>query len=102
MAPLRRSAAGWVPAKIGRSSAGVGRRHPVISQGVIDGGVDEAGMSTAAPDKSAVLFLLNGPRLRWLFVTLLLSHPGQIQQAASRVRRVMSTLCEVTRGVGIT
>jgi len=29
VAPLRRSSAGWVPARIGRLSAGVGRRHPV-------------------------------------------------------------------------
>ena len=29
VAPLRRSSAGWMPAKIGRLSAGVGRRHPV-------------------------------------------------------------------------
>jgi len=27
--PLRRSSAGWMPARIGRLSAGVGRRHPV-------------------------------------------------------------------------
>jgi len=29
VAPLRRSSAGWMPAMIGRLSAGVGRRHPV-------------------------------------------------------------------------
>jgi len=29
VAPLRRSSAGWMPARIGRLSAGVGRRHPV-------------------------------------------------------------------------
>ena len=29
MAPLGRSSAGWMPARIGRLSAGVGRRHPV-------------------------------------------------------------------------
>jgi len=28
--PLRRSSAGWMPARTGRLSAGVGRRHPVI------------------------------------------------------------------------
>jgi len=27
--PLRRTSAGWIPASIGRLSAGVGRRHPV-------------------------------------------------------------------------
>jgi len=29
VAPLRRSSAGWMPARIGSLSAGVGRRHPV-------------------------------------------------------------------------
>jgi len=29
VAPLRRSSAGWMPAWVGRLSAGVGRRHPV-------------------------------------------------------------------------
>jgi len=29
MAPLRRSSAGWMPARIGRLFAGVGRRHPI-------------------------------------------------------------------------
>jgi len=29
VAPLRRSSAGWMPARIGRLSAGVGRKHPV-------------------------------------------------------------------------
>ena len=29
VAPSRRSSAGWMPARIGRLSAGVGRRHPV-------------------------------------------------------------------------
>ena len=29
VAPLRRSSAGWMPARMGRLSDGVGRRHPV-------------------------------------------------------------------------
>jgi len=29
VAPLRRSSAGWMPARVGRLSTGVGRRHPV-------------------------------------------------------------------------
>ena len=29
VASLRRSSAGWMPERIGRLSAGVGRRHPV-------------------------------------------------------------------------
>jgi len=46
--------------------------------------------------------LLNVPGLGGLFAALLLQHPSQSQQAASGVRRVMSTLCEVTQGVGDT
>ena len=29
VAPMRRSSAGWMPARVGRLSAGVGHRHPV-------------------------------------------------------------------------
>ena len=29
MAPLQQSSAGWMPARVGRLSAGVGHRHPV-------------------------------------------------------------------------
>jgi len=37
-------------------STGVGRRHPAtIRKGIVGGAVSEAGMSTAALDKSAVL-----------------------------------------------
>jgi len=64
VAPLRRSAAGWMPARIGRLSAGVGRRHPVTihnSQGVVDGGVDEVDMSTVAPVRRCSTLRLNGP-----------------------------------------
>jgi len=42
-----------MPARMTRLSADVGRSHNL--QGVIDGCVDKAGMSTAAPDRSAVL-----------------------------------------------
>ena len=55
VAPLRRSSTGWMPARIGRLSAGVGRKHPVTIRTIVDGGVNKAGMNTAAPDKSSVL-----------------------------------------------
>jgi len=44
------------------------------SQGVVDGGVDESGMSTAAPDRSTLR--LNATVLVWLFAELLLQHPS--------------------------
>jgi len=55
--PLRQSSPGWMPARIGRLSTGVGRRYPVTirNSSLHDGGVNKAGMSTAAPNKSAVL-----------------------------------------------
>jgi len=46
-------------------------------QGVVDGGVDEAGVSAVAPTGSTLR--LSAPGLGWLFVELLL------QQAASGV-----------------
>ena len=48
VAPLRQSSASWMPVRVGRLSAGVGRRHPVTSRKAsLMGVVDEAGMSTA-------------------------------------------------------
>jgi len=38
--------------RVGRLSAGAGRRHPVT---IRNGGVDEAGMSTTAPSRHTVL-----------------------------------------------
>jgi len=52
-APLRRSSAGWMSARIGRLSAGVRCRHPVTVL-VVDGRINEAGVSTAATGRSAV------------------------------------------------
>ena len=50
VAPSRRSSAGWMPARIGRLCAGVRRRHPVtIRKASLM--VDDAGVSTAAPNK---------------------------------------------------
>jgi len=56
VAPLRPSSAGWMPARIDRLSVGVGRRHPVtIRKATLMVGVNEMGMSTAAPNRSTVL-----------------------------------------------
>ena len=56
VAPLRRSSAGWMPARMGRLSAGVGRQaSSQNSQGVVDGRVNEVCVITAALDRSAVL-----------------------------------------------
>ena len=85
MAPLRQNSAGRMSARIGRLPAGVG------------GGCEHCG---TRQERSTLL--MNGPGIRWLFATLLLQHPSQSQQAASRAQSVMSTFCEVSRGVGDT
>jgi len=104
-ATLQRSSAGCMPAGERRLSAGVGHRHPVtVCKALFTAGsVTQVQVSTAAPDRSVVqssTLLLNGPGLRWLCATLFLQQPSQSQQTASRVQTVVSTFCEVTRGVG--
>jgi len=69
VAPLRRSSAGWMSARIGRLSAGIG------------GGCEHCGTK-----RECSTLLLNGPGIRWLFATLLFRHPSQSQQVASRVQ----------------
>ena len=102
VAPMRRSSAGWMPARVGRLSAGVGRRHPVtIRKASLMVGSMRRDEHCGTKQARSTL-RLNGPRLWWLFATLLLQHPSQSQQAASGVRRVMSASCEVTQGVGDT
>jgi len=80
----------------------------LTSQGLFGGRVNEASVSTAAPEHSTLR--LNAPGLRWLFATLLLQHISQSQQAAlriatrdvnflqsnSRCRRYVSDLSNVT------
>ena len=69
------------------------------SQDALDGRLNEAGKHCSTREGFSTL-LLNGPGLRWLFEMLLVQYPSQSQQAATRVQRMMSTFCEVTRGVG--
>ena len=100
VALLRWSSAGWMPARIGRWSAGVGRRHgqwhsitdrnaSLLMTGSMGRmwGCEHAGAST---------LLLNGLGLMWMFATLLPQHSCPSQQAASRVLRVISAFYEVT------
>jgi len=98
--PQQRSSAGWMPARIGRLSAGVGRRHPVTIRKV-SLMVGSIGRVLALRHQTGESTLLsNEPRLGWLIATLLLQYPSQSQQATSRVRRVMLASCKVTQGVG--
>jgi len=53
-APLQRSSAGWMPARIGRLSAGVGCRHPVtVHKASLMAGTTRR-VQTLAADRSAV------------------------------------------------
>ena len=77
VAPLQRSSSDWVPSKIERLSASVGRRHPVTDRKVslLAGSISRCGHWGTRQERSTLL--LNGPGLRWLFATLLLQQPSQ-------------------------
>jgi len=66
------------------------------SQGVVDGGVDEANMSTAAPNTGVQYSAVGSTRLGWILKELLLQHPNWNQQAVSEAWSMMSASCEVT------
>ena len=100
VAPLWRSSAGWMPVRIGRLSAGVGRRHPVTihKASLIVG--QWGGYEHCGTKQKRSTLQSNGPGLGWLFATLLLQCPNWSQQATSGVRRVMLASCKVTQGIG--
>jgi len=104
VAPLRRSSAGWMPARIGRLSACVGRRHPVTNRkaSLMVESIRQVWALRHQTGEQYSAVECTVPGLGWLFAMLLLQHPNQSQQAASWVRWVMSASCEVTRGVGDT
>ena len=99
VAPLRRSSAGWMPAGTGRLSAGVGRRHAVTSRKASLKVGSMRLVWTLRHHTVEQYSAVEWTRPGWLFAVLLLQHPSQSQQAASGVRRVMSSFCEGTRGV---
>jgi len=102
MAPMRRSSAGWMPARILRLSAGVGCRHPVTIRNASLMAVSMRRYEHWGTRQARSTRQLNGPGLGWLFAELLLQRLNRSQQAASGARRVMSASCEVTQGVGDT
>ena len=100
VAPMRRSSAGWMPARVGMLSDIVGPRHPVeIRKAFLMAGSMK--WVWALRHQGGAL-RLNGPGLGWLFAELLLQHPSRSQQATSGAWRVMSASCELTQGVGDT
>jgi len=69
------------------------------TQGVVDDGFNKADVSTAAPDRTAVL-VVECTKADVAVRKIVLQHPRWSQQAASRAWRVMSASCSVARGVG--
>ena len=110
VAPLRRSSAGWMPARIGRLSAGVGTQASShFSQGVVDGGVNKASMSTTAQTRaqySAVEWTRARVAVRNVFAPAPQPEPASRLRSAtrdvsflrsdSRCRRYVSDLTNVT------
>jgi len=99
VAPLRRSPAGWVLARMGRLPVGVGRRHPVT--------VRKASLGAWSMRREWELRHQTGAQcsavelIRAKMAVHMVVAPAPLQ-AASRKQRVMSTFCEVTQGVGNT
>jgi len=72
------------------------------SQGVVDGGVNKAGASTAAPKRSTVGYsAVKCTRAKEAVRNVVTSAP-QSEPAGSGTRRVMLVSCDVTKGVGDT
>jgi len=77
--------------------------NELLGGGVVDDRINEAGMRTAAPGRSAMLYsAVKLSRSEVLFATLLSQNPSLGQQPTSRMRRVMSAFCVVTQSVGDT
>ena len=105
VAPLRRSSAGWMPARMGSLSAGVGRRHPVTIRKASLMAGSMRRVSALRHQTGAQYSAVECTRTRAAIrnVVALAPQPAsQSQQAASGARRVMSASCEVTQGVGDT
>jgi len=102
VATLRRSSAGWMAARVGRLSAGVGRMHPVT--------IRKASLMAGSMRRVWALRHQTGAQYSAVECTrvsvgirrVVAPAPNRSQQAASGARRVMSASCEVTQGVGDT
>jgi len=90
VAPLRRSSAGWMPARIGKLTPGVGRRHPVtICQASLMGG--QCGMyEHCGTRQECSTPLLNGPEQ--VFFCSIVAPVSQLEPAS----RLKSATCDVT------
>jgi len=91
VAPLRRSSAGCMPARLGRLSAGVGRRHPVT---VLKASLMTESMRSVWAQRhqaGAQYFALWCTKVRWLFAKLLLQHPS-----LNQLSNLSNAMCDVS------
>jgi len=99
--PLRRSSAGWMPARSGRLFAGVERRRPdTICKASLMAG-SKTRVWALRHQTGAQYSAVACTRARVAVRRVVASAPSRGQQAASRARRLMSASCEVTQGVMI-
>ena len=94
VAPLRRSSAGWMPARIGRLSAGVGRRHPVTAR--------KASLMTRSMRRVWALRHQAGAQYSAVEWTRARVAIRSVQASKPPHECDAWCLCEVTRGVGDT
>ena len=96
--PLRRTSAGWMLARIGRLSAGVGRRYPVTIRkaSLIAGSMRR--VWALQHQTGAQYSAIEWTRARVAVRSVVAPAPQPSQQAASGVRRVMLASCEVAQG----
>jgi len=80
VAPLRRSSADWMPARIGRLSAGVARRHPYTIRKALLMGVLIRGYEHCNTIQERSALWLNAQGHYRLHAELLLQHPSRSQQ----------------------
>jgi len=102
VAPLRRSSAGWMPARIERLSAGVGRRHSVTIRKTSLMARSIRRLWALLYQTGAQYSAVGCTRAREAVRRVVAPAPQAGQQAASGAPRVMSASCEVTQGIGDT
>ena len=102
MAPLRRSSAGWMPARMGRLSTDVGRRHPVTIRKALLVARSMRLVRALRHQTGAQYSAVECTRAKVAVRNVVTPAPARNQQAASGARRVMSASCEETQGVGDT
>jgi len=91
VAPFRRSAAGWMPARTGRLSTGIGRRYSVkIRKASLMTGLVRRVWAVGHHAGAQYYSVENGPRQGWLFAALFSSTPARDSKRLRCVTRDVS------------